>query len=221
MDTTVSKLQRVGALCWLLAPVQFLVAQIVAAAAWPRPYDWFANYISDLGNTLCGPFGLTSATSAYVCSPLHSVMNGSFVVAGILTVAGTILLWRYWPARAMLATGLAFLLVNGIGKILVGLGPENVNLGLHGLGALNIPAGGVATILIGLAIRRTSRRSGIFALVVGVVSLVGFVLFLTGRYLGLGAGGMERVAEYPAEIWQAVVGFAVLVKGKTRQSAVS
>lgn len=220
MDAAATKLQRVGAACWIVAPIQFIIAQIVAAAAWPRPYDWFANYISDLGNTVCGPFAATPGPAVYICSPLHSVMDSSFVIAGVLTVAGTILLWRYWPRRAMLTTGLVFVVINGLGKILVGFAPENVNLGLHTLGALNIPAGAIGTILIGFAIMRTSRELAIIALLTGFVGLVGFGLFVSGQYLGLGVGGMERVAEYPAELWVAVAGVFIIAKRNVKtQSA--
>src|ERR1700747_1777666 len=43
--------QRLGGLCWVLALVQNLLVQFWVASAWPPPYDWSRNYISDLGNT--------------------------------------------------------------------------------------------------------------------------------------------------------------------------
>ncbi|MGH3097049.1 MAG: hypothetical protein ACRDMV_13765 [Streptosporangiales bacterium] len=43
----------VGGLCWLLS-FQEVIVQYVVASAWPRPYDYRAYYISDLGNTACG-----------------------------------------------------------------------------------------------------------------------------------------------------------------------
>ncbi|GAA1663852.1 DUF998 domain-containing protein [Fodinicola feengrottensis] len=210
MKTT---LVRVGAWCWLLAPIQFLVLQIIAAAAWAHPYNWFDNYISDLGNTVCGPIKLTGATSTYICSPLHGVMNTAFILAGVLTILGTVLLWRgrYWTRRVLVAVALCLLVANGLGKVLVGFAPENVNLALHGVGALNIPIGSIAAVLLGLAMLRTDRAAGIFSLVVGVVGFVAFVLFGGGQYLGLGAGGMERLAEYPAEIWLGVIGVLAIV----------
>jgi hypothetical membrane protein len=48
--------------------------------------------------------------------------------------------------------GLILLGVAGLGTILVGLSPENVNVLFHLIGALNIPAGNAAMILLGLAI---------------------------------------------------------------------
>lgn len=37
-----------GGACWAVGVVQYAVAQIVAAAAWTRPYSLKNNYISDL-----------------------------------------------------------------------------------------------------------------------------------------------------------------------------
>lgn len=48
--------------------------------------------------------------------------------------------------------GFDLLGVAGLGTILVGLSPENANVLFHLIGALNIPAGNAATILLGLAI---------------------------------------------------------------------
>src|ERR1700737_1918360 len=89
---------RLGAVCWLLTG-EYFVARPIVAAAWPRPYSYLHNYISDLGNTACGPFAYSQTTSVYVCSPLHPLMNASFVVVGLLTVAGAVLTWRAWPRR--------------------------------------------------------------------------------------------------------------------------
>src|SRR3954451_20887194 len=67
-----------GGIAFVLATVQYAVAQIVAASAWNPPYDWMKNFISDPGNTACGPFSV-HGPATYVCSPLHAVMNGSFI----------------------------------------------------------------------------------------------------------------------------------------------
>jgi hypothetical protein len=48
--------------------------------------------------------------------------------------------------------GLILLGVAGVGTVLIGLSPENVNVLFHVIGALNIPTGNAAMILLGLAI---------------------------------------------------------------------
>src|SRR6266540_3927025 len=90
MEARATTLVAVGAGCWLLTLVYF-AAQPVVAAAWDPPYSVAANTISDLGNTSCGVFDRPDGTSAYVCSPRHTLMNATFVVTGLLTTAGAVL----------------------------------------------------------------------------------------------------------------------------------
>ena len=66
----------IGAIVWMLA-IQFFIAQIIVQSAWTTPFSLTANYISDLGNTTCGPYPVGS--SMYVCSPWHAGMNASFI----------------------------------------------------------------------------------------------------------------------------------------------
>src|SRR5258708_13507237 len=71
--------RSVGAVLWILS-VQYYIVQIAAAGFWAQgsSYSWDHNTISDLGNTHCGLYG-----SRFVCSPLHTAMNISFVVLDI------------------------------------------------------------------------------------------------------------------------------------------
>ena len=166
----------IGGACWAVGVVQYAVAQIVAAAAWARPYSLKNNYISDLGNTACGMFHVPHGTPYYVCSPDHGVMNASFAVFGVLTIAGALLLRRIWPAGRLAHWALALWILSGLGKIIVGLVPENTHIGLHLLGALNVPLASVAILLLSLAIRRTSHTISVIGIVVAVVGLVGSFL---------------------------------------------
>ena len=76
-----------GGAAWILATLQYAVAQVVVAAAWHHPhYSWLGNYISDRGNTACGQFTVPHGTPSYVCSPLHSAMNASFIITGSPTI---------------------------------------------------------------------------------------------------------------------------------------
>ena len=200
---------RLGAISWVLA-AQFFVAQVVVAGAWSAPFDLTERYISDLGNTVCGPYPAGSNT--IVCSPWHAWMNASFILLGITMAAGGLL-----TRQAFRHTGLALaaricFVVAGAGVALVGLFPENVNMTLHAAGAgLNFVLGNAALVLFGLTVTPAAGRSwrwpGIAA---GCVGLAGTVLFVSGVYLGLGAGGMERVAAYPMPLWQIAMGLMLL-----------
>jgi hypothetical membrane protein len=126
--------RRFGAWALILGPAQFLVVHLIVQLAWPEPYSWTANAISDLAAVGCGPW---PGDGRYVCSPLHDWMNASFVLLGLLFVAGlalTGLLSRNglsWPSRV-------FLVLVGIGFVLAGLSPADVNEEVHVLAALII-----------------------------------------------------------------------------------
>src|SRR5664279_2431952 len=136
--TTDRTLAVVGGLLWVLAIVQYFLAQLVVAAAWSTPYSLQDNYISDLGNTDCGMFALPHGQPTYVCSPSHGLMNLSFVTLGVLAIAGAILLRRFGPTGRMASTAFYLWVISGLGKILVGLVPENTTITVHLVGAFNI-----------------------------------------------------------------------------------
>jgi hypothetical protein len=104
-----------------------------------------------------------------------------------------------------------------VGKIIVGLVPENTNTSLHTLGATNIVLSGIAILLLSLAVRREYPALASAGLVLAIVSLVASVLWSaaqSGRsalYLGLGAGGMERLADYPTDLWLLLAGLMALL----------
>lgn len=205
-----------GALAWIVAEVLVLVTQVVVAAGWATPYSWSGNYISDLGNTACGPFAVPHGAAAYVCSPWHAGMNAAFVVSGVLTAAGAVLLRPVWPPRRRVAVAVVLMVIAGLGKIGVGLVPENTDLGLHTLAALNAPLLSIAILLVSSAV---AGRQPVFAAagaVLAAVGLAGAILSGAGQYagsaayLGLGVGGMERVANYPGLLWMIIAGVVAL-----------
>ena len=212
-----------GGASWTVGVVEYALVQIVAAAAWIRPYSWKNNYISDLGNTACGMFHVPHGMPYYVCSPDHGAMNASFVIFGILTIVGAVLLRRVWPAGHLTRWALTVWVLSGLGKIIVGLVPENTNIDLHLLGALDVPLASVAILLLSLAIRRTSHTISVIGIVVAVVGLVGSVLSTGGEvagssaYLGLGVGGAERLASYPGSLWMLMIGVTAVFSIRTWQ----
>jgi hypothetical membrane protein len=183
-----------------------LVGQAVAQAASRVPYSLSGNYISDLGSTACGPFTL-GTYHANVCSPLHDVMNATFVVSGLLTLAGAVGTWRAWPRRRLSTVGLVLLVLAGAGEVLVGFRPENVDIALHGIGALfGIGGANVGVLLLGAAVWRAQRWIAILSLAVGTVGVVSFLLLGSAPSLGLGIGLVERLAGYPVVVWMVAIG---------------
>lgn len=188
---------RLGAIAWI-ASAQFFITQAVVQSAWTTPYSLSANYISDLGNTVCAPY--PSGSANYVCSPWHALMNVAFLLVGITTIAGALSLRRALGAARLWPLGLALVAIAGAGFILVGLFPENVSLPPHKTGAtLQFVCGNLGLAIVGaeLIMARKAPRLGMFTLATGAIGLLATALFGTGHMLGLGVGGMERFAAYP------------------------
>lgn len=210
------KSTQVGGLAWVIGTLQYAVCQVLVARAYAGHYSLRDNYISDLGNTACGLFAVPHGVPVEVCSPAHAVMNASFVVIGVLTAVGAVLLRPLWPAGPLATTGTALWVVAGIGKVVVGLVPENADAALHLLGAFNIPLGSVAILLLSAAVGRRAPVLAGFGVVLAVLGLVGTVLSTAGQFapalhLGLGSGGAERLAGYPGNLWMLVVGLLAAV----------
>ena len=199
----------VGAGCWLLTVAYFIV-QPVVAAAWPTPYDLATNTISDLGVTGCGDFRQFDDRMLYACSPRHQLMNTVFVVVGVLTSAGALLTRDLWPRRRLTTVGVAFVVLAGVGGILVGLAPADVNLAAHGAGALLQVPGAVGPLLLGVAAWSVRPGVAAFSLGCGVVGSAACVLYFSQSDLGLGPGVMERLAFDPLTVWTAMLGAILL-----------
>ena len=151
------------------------------------------NWISDLGSAN---------------SPLHWVMNSSFVLQGVLISVGAILMRRLFPAKWSFRIALLLFLVSGLGVLVVGLVPEDRNAHVHQLAAtVHLVAGNLAMILIGVAMIAGATRArfrGSISLLAGLLGLTALVL------LGLGekeVGTFERLAAYPLTLWLTWMGF--------------
>lgn len=212
-----------GAVLWILT-LEFFVGQAVAQAAWHTPYSMLTNSISDLGNTACGTWPPSSVnlkslglSAQYICSPQHTVMNASFIAAGVLILLGLFLTRPQWPRRRLATWGMALLAVAGVGKIIVGLVPENTVVLLHFLGALlGIPCGLAGILLLGLATWSTRRGVAVTSLALALTGLLGSVItkVVTGGLRDYGLG--ERLAEYPIFVWLAVIGLVFLLSRRPR-----
>jgi LPXTG-site transpeptidase (sortase) family protein len=77
-----------GPIIWMLC-VQYFITQIVVASAWHTSFSLTRNVISDLGNTACGQYG-----DRFVCSPLHGLMNASFLLLGLTMATGSLLIYQ-------------------------------------------------------------------------------------------------------------------------------
>lgn len=185
----------VGPAFWVLS-IQYYLIQIITALSWSMPYSIRDNTISDLGNTVCGLYA-----GRVICSPLHSLMNASFIMLGITMIVGSALIYQEFRERLVTAIGFTLMALAGFGTVLVGLFPENTISALHTLGAgLPFVLGNIALVLFSLVLP-LGKALRVYTLLSGIIALVALGLFFTNHYGGLGPGGMERLAAYPQSIW--------------------
>ena len=145
---------HLGAAAWVFGTIQFFVCHLIVQFAWPTPYSWSRNNVSDLGNVYCQAWG---DNARYVCSPLHSLMNASFIVHGILVIAGVLLLRALWSSGCLSQIARTFLIIAGLAIVLVGFVPADVNENVHVvLGAVPVTLlGNIGLILTGLALNKS------------------------------------------------------------------
>lgn len=201
MHFKVVKSDWLGPVLWI-SSIQYFIIQLIVISAWTVPHSWSDNFISDLGNTECGTYaGLA------VCSPLHALMNVSFITFGVAMLAGAVLLARHFSKTKLSSTGFCLMVLAGVGTIFVGVFPENTIGWLHMFGAiLGLGVGNLSVLLLGIGLREIHPALRTYTIASGVVSLSAFILFASGIYLELGRGGMERMVSYPFTVWMIVFG---------------
>ncbi|MET7834867.1 DUF998 domain-containing protein [Micromonospora sediminicola] len=202
---------RIAATCWLLATALFLTANVVVGLAWRHPrFSWAEHNVSDLGNVGCGVWDTTRPR--LVCSPWHPVMNAAFVAVGVLLALGVLL------ARTALGSGRAagatrwLTLAAAVGYVLAGARPADVDENGHLLAALLIFLCGNAGMLVAATAARAPllRAMRGASVLLGATGTVGVALFWARVDVGIGVGGMERVAVLPLLGWVTLAGLRLL-----------
>ncbi len=210
-----------GAIAWI-AGLEFFLAEAIAAAGWPG-YSYRELDISYLGATSCaGATGASladpDASSVFdLCSPRHAWMNGGLTLLGTLYLAGVALTWSAWPRTWLTTLGLASLACAASGAVLLGFSPvSEPPFFLHTTSAsVALVMGNAGAFLLGLATLKRAPAFAAVSLAAGALGLAGALFYSLHVYLGLGRGGMERVAAYSEIAWFALAG-AVLLWGALR-----
>ena len=168
-----------------LGTAQFLIGMLVAETLYPG-YSVSLNYISDLGAT-CN-------STCVIVQPSSIIFNSSVFSLGALLAIAAFLTWKS-PGFRLVTVLLA---VTGLGAMGVGLFPETTGV-THEIVSL------VAFLGAGLTAIASSRLArpyiSYIAVILGGMTLVALALYISRIYLGLGAGGMERMIVYPALAW--------------------
>jgi hypothetical membrane protein len=185
---------RLGALLWLLT-LQFFVVETVVQAQYELGYSRVDDVISLLGS---------SASRGQV------LMNASFVVQGLLVLAGLLLLRPALTGRgAQVATAMLGAAAGGV--VIVGLFPLGDDDTWHRFGAfLYLLGSGVGLIGLAYAVRPRSEALGTVLALLGLVTTAMTVFYLAGVVDLLGEGGTERAAAYPLPLGLALTAVSLV-----------
>ena len=203
-----------GSLC-IVAPLQWIILVLVAQTYYPG-YSITKNDLSDLGATCHNAVGPTPGVCT-IYQPASIVWNVTLSLFGLLTVVAAYFLYRGLKNRVFSA----LLGLFGLGALIAGVVPENVNLTAHGLGALlSFVAGAAAAITVYRLRLTTSRLFTIVSIILGSISLAGLILlifvpFATLESSAIGHGGDERIIVYPLQVWEIILGVVLLTRKQT------
>ncbi|WP_115789188.1 hypothetical protein [Arthrobacter silvisoli] len=207
-----------------LSVVQYFAAEAAVIEAWaaPAPYDRRTGFISDLGAINCAIYD-----GRDVCSPLHLLMNASFVVQGLGLLLGALLLGsamlciaarpgvriqqgaayrRSWSGAVgvRVLTGAA-----GTGTVIVGLVPEDLGSPWHFAGALMYFIGSaLALLLLGFLWLPHTGLSW-FLIACGTVCLAALTVGAVTRMDLPEPGTLERLMAYPLTVGFSVAGLLI------------
>jgi len=202
-----------GYLC-IVAPLQWIILVFVAQAYYPS-YTIAKNDLSDLGATCHNAVGPTPGVCT-IYQPASIIWNVTLSLFGLLTVVAAYFLYRGLKNRLFSA----FFGLYGLGGLIAGVVPENVELTTHGLGALvSFVAGALAAITV-YRLRLGSRLFTIVSIILGIISIAGIILlifvpFATLESSVIGHGGDERIIVYPLMIWEMILGVVLLTRKRT------
>ena len=190
-----------GGLVWI-GCLQFFLVERIAILLWQGTYSPTRNFISDLGAG-CPLAGVSG------CAGWPALMNGDFVLQGLLIGLGAVLLWAQAEDGAE-RLGLIFAGLAGLALILVGLAPEDTApLVHHDAAGAHFLALSLSAFCFTTGLARRGAGALPFArisLIVAHVGLVGTLLLSMNMDFGLGPGSVERAVAYGFTIWLAALG---------------
>jgi len=189
-----------GALIFI-AVTQFVLGVIVSEALYPG-YSVSDNYISDLG-----------------IGPSSVIFNSSVFLMGLLLLIGAYFLQRAFHFELLTV----MLVLTAVGAMGVGIFTEDFYT-IHSIAALiTLVFSGLAAIFSVLCsyvhkFPLVKMPFSAISVILGLMTLGALGLFVGKIYLGLGAGGMERMIVYPVLMWEAGFGGYLIAYPEERRT---
>jgi len=189
-----------GALVFI-AVTQFVLGVIVSEALYPG-YSVADNYISDLG------VGSSSV-----------IFNSSVFLMGLLLLVGAYFLQRAFHFEMLTV----MVVLTAIGAMGAGIFTEDFAT-IHSIASLlTFVFSGLAAIFSVLCsyvhkFPLVKMPFSAISVVLGLMTLGALGLLLGRVYLGLGAGGMERIVVYPVLMWGAGFGGYLIAYPEERRT---
>jgi hypothetical membrane protein len=180
---------KVAGALFFIAVTQFVLGLIVSEALYSG-YSTSGNYISDLG------VGSSSM-----------IFNSSVFLLGLLLVIGAYFLQRAFDFKMLTV----LLVLTAIGAMGVGIFTEDFGI-IHSVVSLIVFLFGGLSAIFSVVCSYVHRLNllkmpfSVISVILGLMTLGALVLFVGKIYLGLGAGGMERMIAYPILMWGAGFG---------------
>jgi len=174
-----------GALIFV-GSAQFFIALIVAEALYPG-YSVAQNFISDLG--------ATCRAGCVVMQPTATIFDSSVTILGFMVIVSTYFIKRRFKSLVLTVV----MIMTGLGGAGVGVFPETTGVIHVIVSMITFVFAGLSAIAFAYKVQKAPLSY--FSVLLGVMTLVALGLFVSGSYLGLGPGGMERMIAYPALIW--------------------
>ncbi|MFI6999901.1 DUF998 domain-containing protein [Nocardia sp. NPDC050175] len=175
----------------------YLLAELVTATAWKKAYSFRHDTISDLGVTACTP---------NMCSPLHLVMNATFVTLGLVTIAGAIGFRDFLPCGRRQWAIVALAIIIGLSTAATGLVPSSDGVVVHFLAVLPaFVSRHIVLILLTVWLWKQRRLAAVWAAVCALAGITGMIVLAVGLQIGI----TERLVFYPLPTWMAVTGAAI------------
>jgi hypothetical membrane protein len=183
--------RKVAGTLLFVGATQFIICLVIAEILYPN-YNVSTNYISDLG----------IGDSAII-------FNSSIFLLGLMIVAGAYFVQHAFNSKLTLI----MLITTGIGAIGVGLFTEDTHQIHVAFSLIVFLFGGLSAIV---CYKLQKPPLSYLSVILGAATLVALALFGTENYLGLGAGGMERMIAYPVLLW--AIGFGGYLIGYQEES---